>query len=113
MMRFAFAFMSVLALLAVASCKPGATPGLPPVGTAAVAAERAACEARGGSLRALGASLMFCQRQTGDAGKACTRADDCEGVCLARSRSCAPLTPLAGCNDILTSAGTVVSECLQ
>ncbi|MBW6505832.1 MAG: hypothetical protein K0B00_03680 [Rhodobacteraceae bacterium] len=112
-MRVAAPLGLVLALLALASCTPGAAPDLPPVGVAAVAAQRAACEARGGNFRALGASLSFCQSQTGDAGKACTSSRDCEGACLARSRSCAPLTPLPGCNEVLTSGGQVVTECLQ
>jgi hypothetical protein len=112
-MRVASALALMLALLALASCKPGAAPDLPPVGAAAVEAQRAACEARGGNFRALGASVSFCQRQTGDAGKACAGARDCEGVCLARSRSCAPLAPLPGCNEVLASGGQVVTECLQ
>jgi len=101
------------AVLAVASCTPDTAPDLPPVGAAAVAAERAACAARGGNLVPLGVSVLICQRPTQDAGKACTRADDCEGACLARSRSCAPATPLTGCNEILTSVGQVITECLQ
>lgn len=112
-MRVIAALGLMLALLALAACKPVAAPDLPPVGAAAVGAVRASCEATGGTLRALGASVSFCQHQTGDAGKTCTRASDCESACLARSRSCAPLKPLAGCNEVLSASGIVVTECLQ
>ncbi len=112
-MRLGAVLITALALLALAGCKPDAASPLPPVGAAAVDAARSACEARGGNFRALGQGLLFCQHQTGDAGKACERASDCEGACLARSRSCSPLTPLAGCNEILTDRGQTVTECLQ
>ncbi len=112
-MRQGAVFITVLALLALAGCIPGAAPTLPPVGSAAVDAARSTCAAQGGNFRALGQSLLFCQYQTDDAGKTCTRASDCEGACLARSRSCAPLKPLAGCNEVLTDRGQTVTECLQ
>jgi hypothetical protein len=105
--------IALLGALALAGCQPKSAPE--PVGAAAAEARRAACEVSGGRLVALGAAggLMFCQRLTADAGKACSTADQCVGVCLARSRSCAPATPLIGCNEVLTASGLAVTECVQ
>jgi hypothetical protein len=46
-------------------------------------------------------------------GKACTRQSQCEGYCLARSGTCAPITPMFGCNDILQDDGREVTLCLD
>jgi hypothetical protein len=73
-----------------------------------------ACEKKGGRFARAGNSTTFvCVRKTRDGGKACRRETDCEGLCLARSRSCAPITPVLGCQDILTRDGLRVTQCVE
>lgn len=90
----------------------------PPAEPAAVAApltpEARACQRRGGTLTRVGRSgLTACVTPTRDSGKQCRRATDCEGECLARSGSCAPVTPLFGCNEVLQADGRRFTQCLQ
>jgi hypothetical protein len=99
---------------------PAAPAGTPAAAAPAPAAEnpllaqqRAACAREGGRLQSLASGLVTCIRQTGDAGRACTGASDCEGVCLARSGTCAPITPLYGCHEVLLSPGSRVTQCLD
>ncbi len=54
-----------------------------------------------------------CVLRTRDGGKACSKQTQCEGLCLARSRSCAPITPMFGCNEILQADGREVTLCLD
>ncbi|NCO21984.1 MAG: hypothetical protein GW905_08305 [Rhodobacterales bacterium] len=76
--------------------------------------EQAACVARGGRWGQGGkAGLFACFTDTRDAGRACTSGQDCEGLCLARSQSCAPVTPLFGCNDVLTGGGQAATICVD
>ncbi|MDJ0631323.1 MAG: hypothetical protein QNJ44_23915 [Rhodobacter sp.] len=73
-----------------------------------------ACESRGGRFASAGASgAKVCVTRTRDANKVCTASSQCEGVCLARSGTCAPVTPLLGCNDIITSGGGMATVCLD
>jgi hypothetical protein len=73
-----------------------------------------ACEKKGGSYaRAGGSGSYACVRQTRDGGKRCRKESDCEGLCLARSGSCAPITPLFGCQDILQQDGLRVTQCVD
>ena len=73
-----------------------------------------ACEKKGGRFATAGNSTTFvCVRETRDGGKACSRETDCEGLCLARSRSCSPITPVLGCQDILTQDGLRVTQCVE
>ena len=73
-----------------------------------------ACERRGGSYARAGAGGAFvCVRATRDGGKQCRKESDCESACLARSRTCSPITPLLGCNDILQNDGRRVTLCLD
>jgi hypothetical protein len=73
-----------------------------------------ACEAKGGRFVALPSSgAMTCQFVTRDGGKQCRRESDCDGVCLARSNSCAPIKPLLGCQDILQDDGRRVELCID
>jgi len=79
-----------------------------------LSAEGQACEKRGGLWSATGKSgVMACVKRTRDFGKSCSRDRDCEGACLARSRSCAPITPLFGCHDVLQDDGRKVTLCLD
>lgn len=73
-----------------------------------------ACERKRGIWSKVGkGDLRACVFNTRDGGKSCDRESDCEGVCLARSRSCAPLTPLFGCNEILQDNGARVTLCIE
>ncbi|SEN68133.1 hypothetical protein SAMN04488011_105239 [Palleronia pelagia] len=86
-----------------------ATPQTPPARTPSPA-ERA-CTEDGGRWGRAGESGFICYRTPRDANKSCTRESDCLGACLARSRTCAPITPLLGCHEILTDSGTRATEC--
>ncbi len=73
-----------------------------------------ACEKKGGRWSMAGsAKASFCQTPTKDAGKSCRKEGDCAGYCLAKSRTCAPYTPLFGCNDILNSGGRAITQCIN
>jgi hypothetical protein len=75
---------------------------LPP----ALRAQEAECARSGGRLvRAGRAGLWTCQRMTRDSGQRCARESDCEGMCLARTNTCAPAVPLFGCHEVLDSFG--------
>jgi hypothetical protein len=102
----------------IAEDSEAAAPPEPPAATAApVAAKTAAhlaCEKRGGSYVTVSTGGAFtCQFSTKDAGKSCSKSGDCEGVCLARSRSCAPINPLFGCNEVLQDDGRRMSLCIE
>ena len=76
--------------------------------------EEARCLRTGGTWAAAGQSgAKACVTLTRDGGKACTRQSQCEGFCLARSGTCAPITPMFGCNDILQDDGREVTLCLD
>lgn len=76
--------------------------------------EEARCLRTGGTWATVGQSgAKACVTLTRDGGKACTRQSQCEGFCLARSRTCAPITPMFGCNDILQDDGREVTLCLD
>jgi hypothetical protein len=76
--------------------------------------EQILCEKRGGSWDNAGKpGTKACIKRTRDAGKACRKQSDCESVCLARSRTCAPIKPLFGCNEILQDDGRRVTLCID
>ncbi|TXI00683.1 MAG: hypothetical protein E6Q73_08335 [Pseudorhodobacter sp.] len=76
--------------------------------------EQARCLKKGGVWATAGKSgAKACVKRTKDAGKSCTKQTQCEGFCLARSRSCAPITPMFGCTDILQADGREVTLCLD
>jgi hypothetical protein len=76
--------------------------------------EQIQCERRGGTWARAGRSeARTCVKQTRDGGKQCSRGTQCEGLCLARSGSCAPVTPLFGCNEILEDDGRRVTLCID
>lgn len=77
-------------------------------------AEQLLCEkAKGQWLSAGETGANYCASLTRDGGKACHRKGDCQGQCLARSGTCAPITPLYGCNDILEKDGGEVTMCID
>lgn len=74
-----------------------------------------ACEKKKGHVwsKAGTSGASACIKLTKDSGKRCTAGGDCEGECLARSGTCAPYTPLFGCNEILQDNGSRVTLCLD
>lgn len=77
--------------------------------------QQQACEKSGGRWGGGGAAGFFvCYKTTRDAlVKSCRAATDCEGLCLARSRSCVPVTPLFGCHSILDTNGQPETICID
>lgn len=81
---------------------------------AAKSREQVRCEKERGRWQAIaGGAGHLCVRRTRDGGKACEREGQCDGQCLARSRTCAPIEPLLGCNDVLQEDGRRVTLCLN
>jgi hypothetical protein len=73
-----------------------------------------ACEKGGGRFVKAGQSAsLTCVRPTRDGGKRCSKAGDCKGVCLARSGTCSPFTPVFGCQEILQEDGLRITECIE
>ena len=109
-------FLAVLLLgaaLLTAACQPD-DGDLPPVGEDLMAIQKARCEADGDIWGPAGAKGSFiCFRRTPDGGNRCSSADDCRGVCLARSGTCSPFDPLLGCQEILTASGTRAMLCVD
>lgn len=79
------------------------------------AAARAVCEKDGGRFGRApgGGEARICFRTPRDANEPCRTGADCEGACLARSRTCAPILPLLGCHDVILSNGLRATECVQ
>ena len=94
---------------------PGAPEPAPPVEPGAPkSAEQTLCEKTGGQWSVAGKSGAYsCVKPTRDSGKVCTRQGDCQGMCLARSGTCAPFMPLFGCNEILERDGRRVTLCID
>lgn len=94
---------------------PAPAPALEPEKPARVLGpEELACQKSGGQWSVAGkAGGMTCIRTLRDAGKSCRKKSDCEGDCLARSNTCAPISPLFGCNEILQDNGAMVTLCID
>lgn len=107
------AALPLIGALMLAGCRQTVPETLPPVGEAAVAAQRSTCEAEGGSFRNSGSGTLMCFTTPRDAGKSCRKADDCSTACLARSMTCAPIAPLTGCQEIMTNLGTRITQCID
>lgn len=76
--------------------------------------KRQACIKRGGRFGKGGLSGAFiCFETPRDANKSCSKSTDCSGECLARSKTCAPISPLFGCNEILTATGARTTLCIE
>jgi len=96
-----------------AAARAAETPAAPPPPEAVKSPSQIACEKTGGRFAKAGNSTTFvCARETRVGGKSCRRETDCEGLCLARSRSCSPITPVLGCQESLTQDGLRVTECV-
>lgn len=89
-------------------------PGTPEIGENPVTVREAACVADGGRWGRGGkADLFVCYRTTRDGGQRCTSSNDCQGFCLARSMTCAPVTPMFGCNEVLGRDGARSTLCVE
>lgn len=79
-----------------------------------VSAEQMLCEKTGGQWALAGITgASICVKATRDGGKLCRKKTDCDGLCLARSGTCAPFTPLFGCNEVLEKDGRRVTLCID
>ncbi len=77
-------------------------------------AEQVLCERSGGQWAMAGETGAYtCVKPTRDSGKFCTKKGDCQGMCLARSGTCAPFMPLLGCNEVLEKDGRRVTLCID
>ncbi|MCG6884665.1 MAG: hypothetical protein LJE62_13010 [Silicimonas sp.] len=75
---------------------------------------RTACEKDGGRWgKVRGSDRFTCYKTTRDANKPCDSGLDCDGLCLARSRTCAPVTPFFGCHEVLSKSGLRQTLCTQ
>ena len=114
--------LKIIALIAgfalLGSCTPtfNGYPVDPDAGQsrAELKAGKAECDARGGDYAPVGLLRMFaCITETRDAGQACAKASDCEGVCYADTRQCSEVTPLFGCFSYLNEQGEVEEICID
>lgn len=113
-MRGLALLLAVLALSACDDAPEDDAAALPPVGERLVALQEAQCRDDGGRWgRTPSGSGYVCYRDTRDGNQSCLRATDCEGVCLARSRTCAPVTPYFGCHEVLTAGGVRATVCTE
>ena len=77
-------------------------------------AERTQCLAEGGTAGRGGlVPNEVCFRPTPDAGKACTKASDCSGLCMADTMTCSKVTPQFGCFEMMTEDGQKVGLCVD
>ena len=75
---------------------------------------RTACEDSGGRWApALNKTLFVCYRDLPDANQPCRTERDCQGLCLARSRTCAPTEPFYGCHQVLSAGGLPQTVCVE
>ncbi len=106
------AVQDVSAPTAATAAAPPVTP--PPPAAPPKSKAQIACEKGNGAWVNAGTTgTSVCQTALRDGGKQCSRDQDCEGQCLARSRSCAPYTPLFGCNEVLQDNGQRVTLCIE
>ena len=109
--------LSFACLLVLAACLPERTPPEPPAmpGTPEfLEQERTKCEESGGRFGdGPGGSTHVCFRTPKDAFQFCETGNDCEGLCLARSRTCAPQVPMFGCNEAIMDNGLRATICLE
>ncbi len=104
----------LIAFVVLAGCLPEteAEDKGPLIGQSAIEATRLACEKGGGRFGKGGlAGTLVCFQTPHDAGKACNRPSQCSTDCLARTRTCAPVSPLFGCHEIFDDTGRTVVLC--
>lgn len=105
--------LAALLCLSLAACVTGKSQKLPPVGAASVAASKVQCLRSGGHWAGKEGAGMLCFHTPLDAGRQCTRATQCSAGCLAKSHTCAPITPLIGCQQLLDDQGRMVTQCVN
>ena len=72
------------------------------------------CETAGGRMGLGGtAQLETCFRPEPDAGKSCTRAGDCSGMCLADTKTCSAESPVFGCFSFMNETGQPQEICVD
>ena len=72
------------------------------------------CERSGGRWGPTSSRTSYvCYRDMPDANKSCKVAGDCEGLCLARSRTCSPIEPFYGCHEVLSGSGLPQTLCIE
>ena len=102
---------------ATAAVAPAVAPAVTPQVSepeAPKSAEQLLCEkTKGQWLSAGDTGANYCASLTRDGGKQCHKKGDCQGQCLARSGTCAPIIPLYGCNEILEKDGGQVTMCID
>jgi len=75
--------------------------------------ERQQCVRGGGSWERAGIlNLPTCFPSYSDAGQACSKASDCQGICLADTRQCSE-TDYFGCYSYLEENGDAVEICVD
>ncbi len=82
-------------------------PGAPMSQTA-----QAECAEKGGAV-VVGMGGPVCATPTPDAGKACTKASDCSGSCMAETMTCSKVTPQFGCYDVVMEDGQTAGLCVD
>ncbi len=112
-MKFA-ALLAAAVLLA--ACQPTEAPQR--AGDKDFGAEGRACIADGGTPGRGGLSpFMVCYKDMPDAGKACARASDCEGICMVDYKTdrgqCSARTPVFGCYEYFGPKGERVEICVD
>lgn len=113
-MRKFLVIAALAALAGLAGCVEETVTPSGPEGVKLSAAERTACLAKGGTVGRGG--LMpneICITPNPDAGKACTKASDCSGHCMAETRTCSPVTPQFGCFEMLMEDGQKAGLCVD
>lgn len=97
-----------------ASVEPETAPGTPAEPPPPKSQPQIRCEAAGGVWgQSENQGGFLCQRLTRDGGQSCSKKSDCLGECLAPSRTCSPVAPLMGCNEVLDEKGRWVTLCLE
>lgn len=104
--------LALIVALALAGCVEEPPAG--PQGKRLSDADRAECLMQGGTV-GRGGLLPdeVCFRPEPDAGKACSKKTDCEGMCLADTRTCSTVSPMFGCFEFLDETGQTVGICID
>ena len=76
-------------------------------------ASRAKCLKEGGTPQRIGWSGEVCMRFTPDVGKSCSDSAQCEGVCIAETKSCSKTEIVFGCYTELRNGKAVEGPCLE
>lgn len=109
-------WMAVVLLVLLAACRDEPAPdyGIPNYDPNMLDRQHAACAERGGSFRKSGISGGWvCFQPMPDANEPCATSSDCDGLCLARSKTCTPIMPLIGCHEVVLASGAVVKQCVE